>query len=89
MGIKHKTYPLNPFEDVATRKPKGGKKANPKRELLSEEEANKILEAIKNDTHVPKSSRHEHSHYYPFVYFIFKTGCRNAEAVGIRLKHKP
>lgn len=55
-GVKHKSYLLNPFEDVPTKRPKGGKKANPKREPLSEEEANKILETIKNDTHVPKSS---------------------------------
>lgn len=84
-AVKHKGYSVNPFEDVL---PKTGKKVNnPQREPLTEEEAVEVLKAIKNDTHVPKSSHYKHSHYYPFLFFIYKTGCRNAEAVGVRVKH--
>ena len=32
-------------------------------------------------------SRSKPSHYYPFIYFIFKTGVRNAEAIGLRVSN--
>jgi integrase len=52
---------------------------------FTEEEIRLILDAIKNDRFCPSSSRYKHSFYYPFIYFIFKTGVRNAEAVGLRV----
>jgi len=52
---------------------------------FTEEEIRLILDAVKNDSYCPKSSRYKHSFYYPFIYFIFKTGVRNAEAVGLRV----
>jgi integrase len=51
------------------------------------EETHKILHAFKTNQFVHKCSRYNHSHYYPFVYFLFSTGVRNAEAVGLRVRH--
>ena len=80
--VKHKLEGTNPFADVHPKKIT--KKVNPKRKPFSPEEIQRILSAIKHDTYCPKSSRFKHSHYYPFLFFIFKTGVRNAEAVGVR-----
>jgi len=89
--VKAQIWTLNPLEDINPRKYKKVKEA--KRKPFTEEEISKILAAFKNDTFSPKFSAFKHSHYYPFIYFIFKTGVRNAEAIGLRvssvdLKHK-
>jgi integrase len=76
-------WDYNPFEGVSRRKVKKTEKAD--RVPFKEEEIKLILAAIKNDTFCPPSSRYKHSFYYPFIYFIFKTGVRNAEAVGLRV----
>ncbi|MBW0160197.1 MAG: tyrosine-type recombinase/integrase [Sediminibacterium sp. Gen4] len=81
--VKSGIWKNNPVEDVQPRR--GKKLPKPKRKPFTEEEIKKILEAFKNDTYCPKSSRYKHSHYYPFIYFIFKTGVRNAEAIGLRV----
>ncbi|TCZ73831.1 site-specific integrase [Flaviaesturariibacter aridisoli] len=74
----------NPFEQV---RPKRTSKAqNRKRVPFTENEIHQILEAVRTDSACPASSRFKHSHYYPFLYFIFATGVRNAEAVGLRVK---
>lgn len=83
--VKQEIERINPLADVQPKIVK--KQPNPKRRPFTVEEIGKILFAVKNDTHCPKSSRYKHSHYYPFLYFIFKTGVRNAEAVGLRLSH--
>ncbi|OYW75392.1 MAG: hypothetical protein B7Z27_08790, partial [Sphingobacteriia bacterium 32-37-4] len=81
--LMKKYWNSNPFEGVSRRKVKKTEKAD--RIPFTEDEIKLILEAIKNDTYCPKSSRYKHSFYYPFIYFIFKTGVRNAEAVGLRV----
>ena len=81
--LMKKYWTLNPFEGVSRRKVKKTEKLD--RIPFTEVEIRLILEAIKNDTYCPKSSRYKHSFYYPFVYLIFKTGVRNAEAVGLRV----
>ena len=63
------------------------KKINDKRRPLTEEGILSFLTAIKEDTYCPKASQFKHSFYYPFFYFIFHTGVRNAEAIGLRIKH--
>jgi len=77
---------VNPLLEVC-RKRKKRKKKNPKREPLEEAEIIALLDAIKNDTYCPAASRFKHSHYYPFLAFIFHTGVRNAEAIGLKVKH--
>jgi integrase len=75
----------NPFEEVQRKQQK--KSVDPKRKPLSTQEITAILQALKNDTYCSKTSSHKHSHYYPFVYFMFRTGVRNAEAIGLQVRH--
>ena len=89
--VKQAIWSVHPFEAVSRRRVK--KTEKPDRTPFSEEEIRLIIDAIKNDRFCPPSSRYKHSFYYPFIYFIFKTGVRNAEAVGLRVssldfKHK-
>ena len=89
--VKQEGWSFNPFDGVSRRKVK--KTVKQDRIPFNEEEIRLILDAIKNDRFCPPSSRYKHSFYYPFIYFIFKTGVRNAEAVGLRVssldfKHK-
>lgn len=73
----------NPFQLVQRKKVKHVKLE--KREPFTENEISKILHAVKNDLFCPNPSSYKHSHYYGFLYFMFKTGVRNAEAIGLRL----
>lgn len=82
--IKHKVWKTNPLEDVNKKKVRKVEKDN--RKPFTEEEIGKILSALKNNTYSPKSSHYPHSHYYPFIYFLFKTGVRPAEAIGLRVE---
>lgn len=82
---KNKITTVNPLEDILPKKVR--KTEKPNRKPFTEDEIKKILPAFKNNTFCSKSTRLKHSHYYPFVYFIFKTGVRNAEAVGLRKQH--
>lgn len=81
--VKQKIWTSNPLEDVSSKRVK--KTVKSERAPFNETEISAILSAFKNDTYCPKSSRYSHSHYYPFIYFIFKTGVRNAEAIGLRV----
>jgi integrase len=76
----------NPLKNVCKRRDKNKKKCD-RRKPLEENEIVIFLEAIKNNTHCSSSSRFKHSYYYPFLAFIFHTGVRNAEAIGLRVKH--
>ncbi len=81
--VKKSIWNNNPFEDVNHKKYK--KVVQSTRKPFTSEEIKKVLDAIKFDTYCPKSSAFKHSHYYPFMYFLFKTGVRNAEAIGLRV----
>lgn len=83
--VKKGIWTSNPLEDI---NPKRVKRKTPvKRKPFSEDEIKSILNAIKNDLFTPKGASFKHSYYYPFIYFIFKTGVRNAEAVGLRVSN--
>jgi integrase len=84
-GVKRNHFRDNPLEDVVRRKVK--KKEHANRKPFTQDEMRRILEAIKTDQFNPKCSAFKHSHYYPFVYFLFSTGCRPAEAIGLKVKH--
>jgi integrase len=80
--VKMKIWKVNPVADI---KPKKVKKiVSSKRKPFTEGEISRILEAFKKDRFTPNGSSFKHSQYYPFIYFIFKTGVRNAEAIGLR-----
>jgi integrase len=81
--VKKGIWNSNPLEDINPKKVKKVKEQ--KRVPFTEAEITSILEAFKNDTYTPKCSAFKHSHYYPFIYFLFKTGVRNAEAIGLRV----
>ena len=81
--VRQKKWVLNPLDGVSRRKVKKGKMPN--RAPFNEHEIRQILDAIKNDSFCPQNSRYKHSFYYPFLYFMFKAGVRNAEAVGLRV----
>jgi integrase len=81
--VKKGIWISNPLEDINPKKVK--KEKLPKRAPFNVKEIHLILEAIKNDTYTPKCSSYKHSYYYPFIYFLFKTGVRNAEAIGLRV----
>ncbi|OHC84135.1 MAG: hypothetical protein A2546_05505 [Sphingobacteriia bacterium RIFOXYD2_FULL_35_12] len=81
--VKAQIWTFNPLEDINPKKYKKAKQ--PKRKPFTEDEISSILKAFRNDTYTPKFSAYKHSHYYPFIYFIFKTGVRNAEAIGLRV----
>lgn len=81
--VKNEVWNSNPLEDINPKKVKKIKEQ--KRQPFTETEITAILNAFKNDTYTPKCSAVKHSHYYPFIYFIFKTGVRNAEALGLRV----
>jgi integrase len=82
--VKKTLWKSNPLEGVSKRKIQKTDKSN--RKPLTLEEITLILEAFKTDKFC-KNPNYKHSHYYPFLYFIFQTGVRNAEAVGLRVGH--
>jgi integrase len=76
----------NPLQDVCRRRDKG-KKKNLRRKPLDEQEIITFLSAIRNDEYCHPFASVKHSYYYPFLSFMFYTGVRNAEAIGLRVKH--
>jgi integrase len=63
----------NPF----TKMPNLPKTAYNRREAFSLAERDHIIETFK----------HENPYWEPFVWFLFKTGCRFEEAVGLQVRH--
>lgn len=82
---KYYYYPPNNLELCVHRNE--SRKINNRREPLSSMKINSFLDAIKNDKFLSKHSSVKHSFYYPFLYFIFYTGCRNQEVIGLRVKY--
>jgi len=76
----------NYLKGVCKKREKSKKKCL-RRKPLEQNEIITLLEAIKNDSYCSKTSGYMHSHYYPFLAFIFYTGVRNAEAIGLRVRH--
>ncbi|RYZ83777.1 MAG: site-specific integrase [Proteobacteria bacterium] len=74
----------NPIEDLST---KERKRVHPDREPFSDEEAAAILDALRTNRFVKKSSRFDHAQYYPFVAFLSHIGCRPAEAIGLKVRY--
>jgi integrase len=81
--IEQKIWTFNPILSVNNKVNKTIK--NPNRIPFTEVEIHKVLDAFKLNTACSSHSNFKHSHYYPFIYFIFKTGCRPSEAVGLRV----
>jgi len=73
---------IDPLEGVLPKKEK--RSTDKKRQPFTEIEITQILSAFREDTFSNK--KNSHSFYYPFIYFIFQLGVRNAEAIGLRAK---
>lgn len=75
-GVKSRLITHNPFEglacDIRTRKSKGYEDIDP----FTAKERDAIIKAFEAHPH--------HQHYANFVKFLFLTGCRTSEAVGLR-----
>ncbi|MDX2232283.1 MAG: tyrosine-type recombinase/integrase [Leptolyngbyaceae cyanobacterium bins.349] len=82
-GVKHKLISSNPFEGMSQEMPQHKYITNPNPNAFSEEEREAVIEAFKND----RRKGMNYQKYAPFVEFLFLTGCRPSEAVGLRWKH--
>jgi len=80
--VNNQVWKTNPLITVSRKKHK--KLLQPKRKPFSLDEIHSVLKAFQENTFCPKYSAYKHSYYYPFMYFLFKTGVRNAEAIGLR-----
>ncbi|MBR8837205.1 MAG: tyrosine-type recombinase/integrase [Stigonema ocellatum SAG 48.90 = DSM 106950] len=83
-GIKRGLVTFNPFDGMYNELPKHQWQDNSQPNAFSEEEKQKIIHAFRN--HKP-SKGIGYSHYAPFVEFLFLTGCRPSEAIGLQWKH--
>lgn len=72
-GLLENTMFSVPLKEIV--KPKRPEKEKP----FSDAEIKAIIQAFENDRY--------YSHYTPFVKFLFQTGCRISEAIGLRWKH--
>lgn len=79
--VRKKKILDNPLEEVTTRKPADHIE---KRVPFTQQEVVSILSALKNDTF--RKAHYTHSQYYPLVAFMFQTGVRNAEALGLQVR---
>jgi integrase len=83
--VIQKHWEYNPLKSVERKKVK--QSSQPKREPFTEDEIRRILSTFRNNEACSPYAHHKHDFYHPFIYFLFKTGVRNAEAVGLRVKH--
>jgi len=84
-GVKNGLLATNPFEgmylELARPKYKMEEQANP----FTAQERDRIIEAFQ--THNAGKKGISYSYYTDFVKFLFYTGCRPSEAIGLRWKH--
>jgi integrase len=62
-------------------------KRNSDRTPFTAEERDCIISAFENNTYSPKFAPTRHSYYFPYVKFLFMTGCRPEEAAALQWKH--
>jgi integrase len=89
-AVKSGLITINPFKNMASeiKLPKsasseGVNDINP----FSTKERGQILAAFQSNLACSKYSRVNHSYYFPYVFFLFNTGCRPSEAVALQWKH--
>ena len=82
--MKYGLVNFNPFEGMYNSLPKHNWQDNSKPNAFSEAEKQRIIQAFKN--HKPLKGM-GYSYYASFVEFLFLTGCRPSEAIGLQWKH--
>jgi integrase len=74
-AAEREIIPTNPFKGVRSLKVSSGRAINP----FTAEERDLIIEVFEREP--------QHQPYSTFVRFLFLTGCRTSEAVGLQWKH--
>lgn len=86
---KHGLIESNPYEGMANEMPKFRYQLEPKPDAFSQEERDQIIEAFRNhkgNWNKRGYTGFSYAHYASFVEFLFLTGCRPSEAIGLRWK---
>jgi integrase len=82
-GLKHGLVTADPFKGMSSEMPKHQYMIDPQPNAFTEAEREQIIETFKTDQRPGMNYRP----YATFVEFLFLTGCRPSEAVGLRWKH--
>jgi integrase len=83
--VDQKIWDTNPLASIQRKRVKAIKLST--REPFTVDEIGRILDAFRTNSACSPYSNTKHDFYYPFMHFLFKTGVRNAEAIGLRIKH--
>jgi integrase len=88
-GIKHRLTPSNhsPFKGMSAERPKFRYEEEPEPNAFSGDEMERVIQGYKEHkgNHNGRGyTGYKYTHYAPFVEFLFLTGCRPSEAVGLR-----
>jgi integrase len=82
-AVDEKLIDSNP---LARLKSKRSTSVRLQRQPFTNAEIGIILEAFRTNSCCSPKSAFKHDQYYPFVKFLFYTGCRISEAIGLRVK---
>jgi integrase len=86
---KHGLLDANPYEGMANDMPKYRYQLEPKPNSFTEEEREQVIEAFrrhKGNWNGRGYTGFSYAHYASFVEFLFLTGCRPSEAIGLQWK---
>lgn len=86
-ALKHRLIDSNPYEGMSNEMPKYRYQVEPKPNAFTAEERDQVIQAFKDhrgNWNGRGYTGYSYSHYAPFVEFLFLTGCRPSEAVGLR-----
>lgn len=86
-AVKHGLVEANPYEGMANEMPKYRYQVEPNPNAFSREEREQVIQAFKEHQGNWNGRGYtgiRYSHYASFVEFLFLTGCRPSEAVGLR-----
>jgi integrase len=89
-AVKHGLVQVNPYEGMANEMPQYRYQVEPEPNAFTEEEREQVIEAFaqhQGNWNGRGYTGIRYSHYAPFVKFLFLTGCRPSEAVGLRWKN--
>lgn len=92
-AIKHRLITgvsVSPYEGMVSELPKYNYQDNPKPNAFSFEEMETVIEAFRNhkgNWNGKGFTGFKYSYYAPFVEFLFLTGCRTSEAVGLKWRN--
>lgn len=87
LSVRPDPKPVEPDKSPSKTRKKPIKKRTAARLPLSAEEIERLLLAIRSNEFCPKKSAFKHSHYADFLETMFLLGTRNAELIGLQVKH--